>query len=349
MKELLARIKVVPIPRPCINVEIKGNCVTWEPATEQAERPTNEVFVKDTDFLLKVLGGSYVCETWGLAPPSTDWTFLVEYLEKWGPPLPIPPPVELLEFTRMGYAALLCEMLWNYEGKIHEEIVDALFAVAKAINAGTPCVEELPEIMFTTVEKPLFWTILPDLVEGKPGFHLYGGRKKIKDRRVWIPHLKHPTKRDFQRLSFSKDNQIDWVRSSILQNVGDYLNAQPLNLQAVVKGSNFHLAGSCTNLLAAYLLNRLLGPDKSLTPCACGCGQMLPPGRRKYASAECWHRVKEGTPKRKIVKWLAQRLRRGIISPEFYKGLLSQADEMLTDGRSESEVRGVLERMMREV
>lgn len=347
MKELPAKIKISPIARPCVNVEINGDSITWRTGPEPGQDGDDD-FVKETDFLLTVLGGDYFGIEWDLIPHLSSWEFLIRYLEKWGPLMPFKPPVKLLEFSRLGYTASLCAMLWNYEGQVHEEIVTAFFSVAKAVNDGVLCAEELSGVMVSTVEKPLWWMILPELIDGKASFHFYGGRKKVKDGGVWIPYLKHPTKRDFERIDFNKDNRIDWVRSSLLQNVSDYLNKQSLNLKAVIKGSNFHLAGSCNNLFAAYLFNKLLGPDKSLQFCDCGCGQLVPPGRKKYASAQCWKKTKEGTAKRKITKWLEQRRRRGTITEELCKDLINQADEMLTDGQSEFDVRGILEEMMKE-
>lgn len=358
---LLSKLTFRPIKRPCTNVQLINDVneneyyIHWTPG--KASRLTEEEildFTKDTGDLLLKLGMFSVTVGWNkgneqLSSEHGDFDLqCVNYWKKWGPLYPIPGKkyfsdtnepyfrTNLIDLTTLGLTDLFINVFWNSpDDEIVIEGLKRFFALVVSCNYYY---SENPNEKF---EKPTIWYSHPDIVDGRPIIEWSHGRHKLKSKGALGLYLLHPSDKELENILSDDEAKINWVKQNLLQNIADYINRQSINYKTIVLGNEIHLEGETSDLFLSYTIGSLMRTvGRKAKFCECGCGNLVPPARDKYASEICRTRHRDKADERRPLKaWLRTNRSRGKVNPNHYEKLRSLIDELHFQGYSPAEIK----------
>lgn len=336
--EFPAKLQFLPKKRPCKNVSfytetLKNSIVLeWVPgdSSETIKASDFERFLSDTKTLLKTY--SDVC-FFAISKINNSneikkmESLTLSYWGEWGPIiLTKSNSIRIDELLFLGYWYYILRIFWSESTDLEFIPLQGLFNNIKAQSLSEPAGD--------SSRSPMYWY---------PFFDFTGDRLV-----TWVPLskkpsefmllFKHPAQKDLNRLEFGT-GRIDWVKQNILQNIANYISRHKLFFEASVRGNEIHFTGCTTDLFLAFLVNEVVvTKQKGIEYCHCGCGKPIPPGRKFYATDKC----DQNRPKKRIANWLGTMKSREQLSKQEYDLLMNQTDELISDGKSEQEIRKII-------
>lgn len=151
----------------------------------------------------------------------------------------------------------------------------------------------------------------------------------------WL-YIKPPSK------LVSRDDEIEWFRSVVIDNIGFYLSKQPVTYTPVLTKKGLTMMGQTNNLFLFWMLSVICHQVPELTLCT--CGNVCPPGRTKHCSAKCANEAKNSTL-RKLRDPFRKLRQRELLSKDNYQRVLEQIREMLKTGKEEFEITKALDQV----
>lgn len=279
-----------------------------------------EELTKETKSLLDTLAAGFIRKN-GAHKEILD--LIMSYWGKWGPILPGRKEIYLTDLLLLGWFYAVVDILWHESEK--EKLPNEIENFFRTVRIHT--------LNTTNSPIPRYWYIRPayngDLFEYVP---CYDKAKNLP----FYAYIRQPSVNDLENFNIYPESKGEWIRDSIMQNVADYITAQKLKYEASVYEYEVQFIGKTDNLFLAFLMNDVLRDHKAkIIKCKCGCGRLVPPERKDFATPQC----KEKAPFRKIDKWLYRKMERGQITQQFYDSLRKIAKKKIEEECSEEEVR----------
>lgn len=332
IKSLPAQLRFTVYKQPCKNIHIISSnndvVVKWEAGDLQEIKTKDlEEFKNDTMGLFTFL---FTALHIGKAIPID----LVEnYFSTWGPIQQSPSKkneINLKEMIDLCYAGFSCLSLINMWR--NPELIERFFREIESYNKSTNGF--LPQAKY--------WYL--DMDKNKKGEYeitFLPRSEKLEKKYSFIrPYIKQPSEKDYIKFENEPNNKLKFVREAILQNIADYITRQNLTFRAKVEMDQLYLCGSTSNRVLAYIMLNIYGiTNKELAFCECGCGKIVPEGRKYYASDKCIEKKRNHAPLKKIKSWLRTKKSRGTITDTQYFDLCKKADKLYNSDYTEDQIR----------
>lgn len=271
-------------------------------------------------------------------PSDTGWDFtaygsfaaIMQYYNKWGSLIPLPPDKYRISFHELSYyclAGILWTELWT------------------AINEQTcsPSMQVIINDFFKKIQNisnpPRYWSMVIYSETGQINWKPTS--KKTFDDKATVPWIiiRHPKKEVFLRERFS------WFKEEIARSVLNYysLQGKAIAYSPKIIGNALCFKASTENKFLVWVLETIKSDElKKVKLCECGCGQELTGKAQRWATAACKQRVKNQSPEKRITAWLRTRKNRGLITEEGYETLRLDVKAYLKEDYSEEWIRGYI-------
>lgn len=326
----------------------------WIPGDKKKridKKQMNE-FIKDTNNLIFYYGEEFfgiMSEIENRKPINME--IIKKYWQQWGPLVSSSEnKTTLAELMETCLFIILLKVIWhktneNYVLPYIEKYFETVDKYTKAITEANknPLLEKKIPI-------PKYWGAVFDFNEEKSRnlIEWYPmpqkpPQKKSKQISLFNLYIKHPPDKERMNYNLFPEKKLDWIRESILQVIADYIMKLRPTFFARVTGTEMHFTGQTDNLLLAYIMSEIfLVKDKQVKYCECGCGRLVPPNAKKYATPQC----KYNKPIYRIKDWLSHRKQRGTLTEVKHQKLIEIAEDLFEQNHTEQQVREHLEGLL---
>lgn len=231
-----------------------------------------------------------------------NYELLLEYINEWGAPLLT--TEELLgdakkygdndyfeAFRAACYTSELILSLW-----INTSVNFDVISACKALSTISPGLSGSARVFLNVLERAE-GSPLPNWLADDSGLN---GRWNVADLGFYLPFPAVGTflpiefrieSKEIKKIAENHNNVVfcqEWLRNKFLHGLAHNIAVSAVSVMPHVNGGGISVDFVLHSNLLFYIKSSI---DKSKGFCACGCGKVIPPDRRVYATGRCYGKI----------------------------------------------------------